>query len=136
MDQQQIDALYKLARKATPGPWRTSSRTPARNCPKSIVLAADCVIAEVKSTRTFAHKYGSRNDIRAWDAEYIAAVNPLAILELLEHISSLEKQLDWLAETCDEFDSDLFSEKGVGNFVPTDWRLKAKSAVEAKNDNF
>lgn len=92
--QEIITELEELAQKATPGPWHASARTTARNCPQSLVVSENGLVAEVKSLRGSLHLYGSRNDVRAWDAAWIAAANPAFILTLLAEIERLDKLVE------------------------------------------
>lgn len=85
-----IEELERLARNATPGPWKA--------CGTVEQLGGDCKDIIPTSVSCMAHCYGGSAD-RAEDKDliFIAAANPFAILSLLDRLKKAEAERDALA---------------------------------------
>ena len=77
-----IKRLRSLAEKATPGPWEVGTH------PSMVV--APCPCCGLVAT---AAQYGPSESAECYNSEYIAAANPLAVLELLDMIEKLRAGL-------------------------------------------
>ena len=77
-----IKRLRSLAEKAIPGPWEVGTH------PSMVV--APCPCCGLVAT---AAQYGPSESAECYNSEYIAAANPLAVLELLDMIEKLRAAL-------------------------------------------
>lgn len=131
MNQKQNTELKQLALKATPGPWVANQDGDGSLCVTTKPIGEHYIIIEPAE----------------WDdAEYMAAVNPQVILELLANYERLEKEADWLAcqleekehgcNYCDEYNKECIpSLQTCGYKGPENWREAARKALEEANDN-
>lgn len=89
MDQNKLNELKELARKATPGPYK---------CEDMIALSSSCSEAEkYYNVYTYENEQIAEFDDainKEANAKYFAAVNPQVVLALISEIGNLEKELD------------------------------------------
>jgi len=92
-----VEALKKLAEKATPGPWRVGKFMPAETIGRHQVMAID------GQNFPYVILEGNQNFIEEAEcnAAYAAAANPAAILELLEQrrllLEALKESYEYIA---------------------------------------
>lgn len=100
-----IDELERLARAATPGPWfsdqegRVWRRHPSELYENGGSVAGDKPMAT--TSRGWFHE-GSTGFPSGTNADYIAAANPAAILELISINRELEVELAGLRDTIED----------------------------------
>lgn len=132
MNQKQLAELKKLAQKATPGPWVANTDGDGSLCEAKYPDGERHIIIEPAE----------------WDdAEYIAAVNPQVILEVIESMEYLEElkkekaeyymQFDKLAEVMGVFkETDPGKPETFSVFRREFEKLKAQNRLLEQEANF
>lgn len=82
-----IEELKRLAEAATPGPWNKHYEGGGDH----VVMRGECEVAVCSGPSPFSDTDDYENT--AENAAYIAAVNPQAILALIEEIEDLRRQV-------------------------------------------
>ena len=115
MNKEQIARLKELAEKATPGKWKN----PGRQYIVSDIDPSEPIICDVIG-----------NNFR-FDIAYIAAANPQVILELIAENERLERQVNWLAMSCQSVRKyPTLNGRPEDDWTAHKWRKAARKAAE------
>jgi len=85
MNQQKLNELREIAKRATPGPWRYS---PATFYEDWTIETPECFVKQEESDVPISDN----------DGRYIAAANPATVLELLDTIEKYKSALTYYGD--------------------------------------
>jgi len=97
MTDAELSALEAAAKAATPGPWETDYR-------QRYVFAENGVnVCEIRGYGELIHMVPESDVIEQMrnNANFIAAANPAAVLDLIAELRQARLERDWIAWHCD-----------------------------------